>query len=220
MTFAEMRSEVELLYESINSSAAPGFTTAEWGLILTVAQRKVVLDILEEGVNKNAFNQLAIERLLQSDNYTVTATDSHFKNSDGTAAQTINTGTKVFDSKFFWLVDEYGKTASINNIPLKRITFDFYRINIDNPFRTPTVEDGFWLLQYNNKPVFITDGTALTNYYLIGCHHPDLYPIATGTDCILGKGIHYKIVEKAVALARMSVENVNGYQLTVAENAM
>jgi hypothetical protein len=224
MTFAEFKAETELLYESINSSAAPGFTDAEWGQLLTIAQRKVVKTILDEGVTKNAFNQLAIEKLMQADSYTVTATDGHFLNTDGTAAQTINTGTKAFDVKFFWIIDEYVKTAAVNNIPLKRISFDFYRINKDNPFRKPDIDEGFWLLQYNNKPVFITDGSALTNYYLIGVHHPDTYPIGTGLTygvegSWLNEGAHYRIVEEAVKLARMSVIDPQGYQLAAIDFA-
>lgn len=224
MTYAEFRSESELLYESINSSAAPGFIDAEWGQILTVAQRKVVHRILEEGVTRDSLNILAIEKLIQSDNYTVTATDTYFKNSDDSAAQTINTGTKPFKTGFFWILDEYGVTASATNVPLKRISFDFYRINIDNPFRKPNVDDGFWILQYNNKPVFITDGTALTNYWVIGVEHPDLYPIGTGLTygaegSCLNEGVHSKIVEEAVNLARMSVSDAQGYQLALAEFA-
>ena len=224
MIFTELRDETELLYESINSSAAPGFTTAEWGQILTIAQRKVVINILEEGVTKTAFNQLAMERLIQQDPYTVTATNTHFLNSDGTDSQTIDPGVKAFDTQFFWLLDEYVITAAVDNIPLKRISFDFYRTNIDNPFRSPNTTDGFWILQYNNLPVFITDGTAITNYYLVGCHHPDIYPISLANDAVYGghgswlnEGAHYLIVEEAVKLARMSVTDAPGYQLATME---
>jgi hypothetical protein len=222
MTFTEMRTETELLYESINSSPAPGFTPTEWGQILTVAQRKVVLDILKEGVTKNAFNQLAIEILIKSDKYSHFSSDTHFKNSDNTSAKIIDTDVRVFEPKFFWIIDEYVETASKSNIPIKRISFDFYRSNINNPFRMPNDDDGFWIIQYNNKPVFITDGTVITEYYLMGCYHPDNYPIAynasyNGEGSCLNEGIHSKIVEKAVTLARMSVSDPQGYQLAIAE---
>jgi len=226
MTFTELRDETELLYESINSGAAPGFTTAEWGEILTIAQRKVVINILKEGVTKTAFNQLAIERLIQPDSYIVADTDDHFFNSDGSAAQTIDPGVNAFDTQFFWILDEYVTTVggAIDNIKLNRISFDFYRSNIDNPYRSPNTTDGFWILQYNNLPVFITDGTAITNYYLVGCHHPDIYPISLantvaydGHGSQLNEGAHYLIVEEAVKLARMSVNDGPGYQLAMAE---
>jgi len=222
MTFTEMRSEAELLYESINSSAAPGFTNAEWGQILTIAQRKVVEDILKDGVTKNAFNMLAIEKLLQPDSYTSFSTDTHFKNSTGTSAVCLNIVTKVFETKFYWIIDEYVETASYGNIPIKRVSFDFYRVNIENPFRSPNPIDGYWLLQYNNVPVFITDGTVITKYCIVGVHHPDLYPIALGTGypveaSCLNEGVHSKIVEEAVTLARMSVIDAQGYQLSMTE---
>ena len=212
MTFTQMRTEAELLYESINSSDAPGFTATEWGTLLTAAQRKVVMAILNDGIERNALNQLAIERLVQGDSYTAFTTESHFKHADGTSAQKLNTGTKAFDSRFFWILDEYVSTGTgptlVTNIPVVKINFDFYRKNIENPFRIPTPEDGYWMLQYNNTPVFITDGTPVTAYYVVGVHHPNNFPIGQATNCVLNEGIHYKIVEEAVNLARMSVTDV------------
>ncbi len=217
MTVTQMRTEAELLYESINSSAAPGFIEAEWNIILTAAQRKVVLDILKEGVTRNSLNMLSIEKLIQPDTYTAFSSDTFFKNSDDTAAQTINTGTKAFETKFFWVLDEYADTASDTNIRLERISFDFYRANINNPFRKPNSTDGYWMLQYNNKPVFVTDGTAITKYSIIGVYHPDNYSLAIGGLCVLNEGVHSRIVEKAVELAHMSVIDPQGYQLALTE---
>lgn len=237
MTFIELKTETELLYESINSSTTPGFLDAEWSRIFTVAQRKVVLDILQEGINKNTFNQMAISKLVQKDSYTSFIDDTHYRNSDGTTfAKKLNIGVggKVFDSKFFWILDEYVTTASYVNIPILRITFDFYRENLDNPFRKPDPIEGYWLLQYASvvpgtstsiEPVFITDGTVITGYYIIGVFHPDNYPISStavypvgGTQAsCLNESVHYRIVEKAVTLARMSVDDPSGYQLALNE---
>lgn len=220
MTFTEMRTEAELLYESINSSAAPGFTNTEWGIILTVAQRKIVRRILLNGITRDAFNQLAIEKLIQSDNYAVFTNDSHYKNTDGTPARRLNVVPPVgkeFNSDFFWILDEYATTAGVSNIPLFKISFDFYRKNLDNPYRTPNTIDGFWVLQYNNIPVFITDGTVITGYYIIGVEHPDNYPISSTQNCILNEGVHSDIVQEAVTLAHMSVVDAQGYQLALNE---
>jgi hypothetical protein len=229
MTFNEMVTEAELLYESLNSSDAPGFTNEEWGQLFTVAQRKVVVKILEEGVEKNAFNQLAIEKLIQNTTYLAASfdTDDHFLNSNNTVATRLDV---VFNTKFFWILDEYVITATGTNIPLKRITYDFYRVNIKNPFRIPSNVEGFWVLQYNNNPVFITDGTAITEYHIIGVEHPDgypdsypivsgvVYPTAGGTQAsCLNPSVHPRIVEEAVTLARMSVNDAQGYQLAMAE---
>ena len=226
MTFDQMRAEAELLYESINSSNAPGFLPIEWGQFLTIGQRRVVLRILGEGVTKNAFNQLAIEYLIKSDNYTAFTVNAHFKNVDGTSARELNispSAGKAFDARFFWVLDEYVTIASKSNIPVTRITYDFYRTNKDNPFRTPSADFGYWLLHYNNIPVFITDGTEITGYYIVGVYHPDNYPIGfqdhvdIPDDCVLNESIHSKIVEEAVTLARMSVTDPQGYQLALAE---
>ena len=230
MTFAQMLAEAELLYET-DSGTNPGFQDAEWGRWFTMGQRKVVLDILRDGIGKNTFNQLAIEKLVQVVSYANFDNDTHFKNSDGTAAKKLNV---VFDNKFFWILDEYGVTATHPMVPLDRITYDFYRINLDNPFRKPNPEEGFWMVQYSTAlptasttsvPIFITDGTALTAYKVVGVYHPDNYAIAPanvypvgGTEAsCLNASVHPIIVETAVKLARMSVSDVPGYQLAVAE---
>jgi len=220
MTFLEMRAEAELLYESINSSDAPGFTNTEWGGLLTVAQRRVVRRILNDGINKNAFNQLAIEFLVKEDSYSAFALDTHFKNTDGSPARRLNTTPPVgkeFDSMYFWILDEYATTSTTDNIPLLKINYEFYRKNIENPFRSPNQIDGFWVLQYDNTPVFITDGSLVSGYYVVGVYHPDNYPIDIAHDCQLNEGIHSDIVQEAVTLARMSVTDAQGYQLSLAE---
>jgi len=219
MTFVEMRREAELLYESINSSDAPGFTDAEWGIILTAAQRKVVRRILEEGINSSAFNQLAIEYLVKSALYTSFIANTYYQNTDGSPAQCLNIAlpTGQFSLLFFWILDEYVSTVTASNIPVLKINYDFYRKNIINPFRTPNIIDGIWMLQYNNTPVFITDGTLITSYHVVGVQHPDNYPISATTDCLLNEGVHSMIVQEAVTLARMSVSDTQGYQLSLAE---
>jgi hypothetical protein len=214
MTFAQMRTEAELLYESINSSAAPGFTTAEWGTILTAAQRRIVRNILKEGVTRDSFNILSIERLIKYEDYLQFDSDEYYKNSDGSQSQKLD---EPFDTTIFWVLDEYVNTVSKGNIPLIRRSFDYYRTNIGNPFRTPNSDDGFWIIQRGNTPIFITDGTEINKYLIMAVEHPDNYPIDSTHDCILNIGVHSDIVEEAVKLARMSVDDPQGYQLALAQ---
>ena len=214
MTFAEMKAETELLYESMNSSTAPGFIDEEWGIILTRAQHALVDEILAVGVVRNSATMLAIEKLFRPAVYTTFGTDSYFRNSDGSLAQILS---DVLDTSFIWILDEYVNTADKNNIRLRRITFDFYRVNLENPFRHPDEDDSFWVLQKDNIPVFITDGTTITSYNVLGVDNPNIYPIDATHDCVLNVGIHYKIVEQAVKLARMSVVDIQGYQAAIAE---
>lgn len=235
MTFNELLTETELLYESLNSSDAPGFTQEEWGQLFTIAQRKVVLKILQEGVEKNALNQLAIEKLIQEDSYLVFTTNLHFKNADGSPAKQLDA---VLNPKFFWILDEYVATAIYPMIPVRRITYDFYRRNLSNPFRKPDPVEGFWMFQQSlvvptdvaatgTVPIFITDlvTSVITGYYVVGVFHPDNYPIVSGivyptggtqASC-LNPSVHPRIVEEAVTLARMSVVDQAGYQLAVTE---
>jgi hypothetical protein len=226
MTFNELVAETRLLYEEISSSSAPGFLSEEWGQFFTIAQRKVVVKILEEGINKNAFNQVAIEKLVKANTYNVIIADTHFKDVNGvTAAQAIDISPDPLKYQFFWVLDEYVKTSANKNIPIKRITYDFYRTNLKNPFRVPDEDEGYWALQYNNILVFITDGTTITGYQVVGVEHPDTYPIVSGVvypaggtqaSC-LNPSVHPRIVEEAVTLARMSVTDTQGYQLAMAE---
>lgn len=237
MTFSEMRAEAELLYESIDSSNAPGFLDAEWGQFFTIAQRKIVIKILSEGITKNAINQLAIEKLIIKDSYADFVANTHYRNSDGTFAWQLDRTHATVDPRFFWILDEYVDTATHSNIPLDRITYDFYRSNLDNPFRKPDPVEGYWVLQFittgpdtavSSEPVFITDGSEITGYYIVGASHPDDYPIgpgivydtASGEEAsVLNQSIHSRIVEEAVTLARMSVVDAQGYQLALAEFA-
>jgi hypothetical protein len=225
MTFAQMRAEAEILYESINSSDAPGFLDTEWGSLFTVAQRRIVRKILEEGLEKGILSMTAIAPLIESESETTITTDSYFLNSDGTAAFTLDTGSSQIDDEYFWILDEYVTTANYSRIPLLRKSFHFYQKNLDNPFTSPSVEEGFWVISVldedndnTHRPVFITDGKEPTAYKFVGVKHPDTYSIASGSDCVLNEGVQSEIVKEAVVLAHMSVLDPNGFQLTVTDD--
>jgi len=228
MTFAEMRYEAEILFESITSGAAPGFNDAEWGVIFTAAQRKLVLDILNEGVARNTRNSLILTPLITAGELAVADTDDFYLNSDDTPAQTIDTAVVHFPDEIFWILDEYVETAEYDRIPLLSKTYEFYQKNLDNPFNSPDLIEGFWVIRLNdasaatefNRPVFISNGIAITKYHYIGVEHPDNYEIALGSDCILHESIHGEIVSTAVKLAHQSVIDPNGFQLAVAGDSL
>ena len=228
MTFAEMRLETQILFESINSDAAPGFSDTEWGYIFTVAQRQVVLNLLREGIALDTRNSLILTPLIVSGELAVGATDDFYLNSDDTAAQTIDTAVVHFPDEVFWILDEYVETATISRIPLLSKTYEFYQKNLDNPYDGPSTIEGFWVMRRNddsaatefNRPVFISDGTAITSYHYLGVEHPDQYSIALGSDCVLHESIHGDIVKLAVKLAHLSVIDPNGFQLAVASDAL
>lgn len=76
MTFAEMKSRAEILYESIDSSDAPGFTQTEWGEIFTQAQYEVVNGILEQGAGRNAPNRRALDAIIKMVQFSDTVENS------------------------------------------------------------------------------------------------------------------------------------------------
>lgn len=228
MLFSEMKQEVKILYESINSSAAPGFTNSGWQTLFNIAQRKLIWDILNKGLTKDAFTMRMLEPItIYNDDNTAAEVD-YFLNSDNTAAKGFE-----LDDKIFWILDEYLKDDTYNRIPLKRITYDFYQDNLKNPYKKPALgTDGkFWVISstvgatYNT--VVITDGTTLANpvYKVVGIYHPDENEISiadaydNGCSKLL-KAAHPLIVERAVELAHLAVIDPQGYQLQVAENQL
>jgi len=229
MTFAEMRTEVEVLYEFVNSANAPGFTDAEWGTIFTAAQRNVVYRILNEGIAANAKNQIAISYLIETQTITDIETTTFYLNSGGTAAYTIDVdldADSFVDEEFFWILDEYASSATLSRIRLNRITFNHYQKNLDNPYAQPSTIEGFWILSVQdatndntNRPIIITDGTAITSYNLVGVKHPDTYPIDDSNNCLLNESIHSDIVKEAVALAKFSVDDPQGFQMALLNSA-
>jgi len=217
MIFAEMRTEVEILYEFVNSNAAPGFTDAEWGTIFTAAQRRIVLKILADGVANGAFNRLAIEALIKTIQYNTWTTSTYYLNTDGTAAKELD---DTFDVTLFWILDEYVTSSTYPRIPLKTITFEEYQANLSNPFKKPDLLEGFWVIHKTGVPTIITDGTTILLYNIVGVEHPDNYAIASGSDCVLNESVHSLIVADAMKLARMSVNDAEGFQIAVAADAI
>lgn len=228
MTFDDMRNEAEILFESITSDTAPGFTDSEWGTIFTVAQRRIVLGILKEGIARNALTALQLNNLLVYDTITDLAKDTFYYNSDGSFADTVDATLDNFSEKVFWILDEYVASANYDRIPLLRKTYDYYQKNLPNPFAKPDVLEGFWAISVKdstyadptNRPVFIGDGTVLTGYKYIGVEHPDYYAISSGNDCILHESIQGDIVAEAVKLAHKSVLDPQGYQMAVTEEQL
>lgn len=230
MLFSDMKQEIKILYESINSSDAPGFTNSEWQVILNAAQRKLVWGILNKGLTKDAFTMRMLEPIIVYANNDANIDVDYYLNSDNTAAKGF-----LLDEDIFWLLDEYLTCTEYNKISLKRITYDFYQDNLKNPYRKPGVDtDGkFWVIASavpgagNYNTVIISDGSTLTSpiYKTMGVYHPDNSEIDiadgyTNGCSILSKAAHPLIVERAVELAHLAVTDPEGYQLQVTENQL
>lgn len=88
-----MKTRAEILYESIDSATAPGFTNSEWGEIFSQAQYKVVFDILKDGINRNAFNRRALDPIVRMVEFKDDDGDDEliesFSDYSGTVAKTV-----------------------------------------------------------------------------------------------------------------------------------
>ncbi len=219
MTANEMKYAAKVIFESIDSDDAPSFTDGEWGVILSFAQHSIVLDILKEGLSENEQSRVAIQALIKSGSNSVVAPIDSTSVYDN--AYTFTLDPNVND---VWIALDLGvDTDSINNIEIKPISFDFYRKNINNPFRKPDIDDKFWgLYESGNNIIVITDGTPVTNLRFEYVDNLEKYPIlpdpTAEVDCILHSSIHKTIVSKAGALAHLYVQDPQGYQMQVTEN--
>jgi hypothetical protein len=215
---SEMKYEFKIIYESIASADAPGYTDRELSVLLTQAQEKVVLDICSDGADKDEFNRRALSTLFTSN------TQTSF-----TAGTYPNSYVVTIPTDYLFALNERGSSTGTgyvrNNIEVKSISYDTYNANIYNPFYKP-YEWLFWRLVADGKPTVITDGGTLSSYKIDYIKKPTPIIITTLTtgqeiegsyltaaDCTLDHSIHRKIVYKAAELAKMAIQDQMGYQL-------
>lgn len=215
LTAKEMQYEAKIVYEALASADAPGYTDRQWSILLTQAQEKVIIEIINEGLDKNESNRRAISKLLTP----VTLNLKDLPTSFWPNSKLIS-----FPEVYFHMVyDNIDDT-----IKLKSVSYDYVNANLSNPFENPN-EKEFWKVVSNEGIIIITDGvTEISKYKLIYLKKP--IPIitkenieiegykVTGAEnqisCELDPIIHRRIVERAGRLAEAYVNNQAGYQLS------
>lgn len=216
LTAKEMEYEAKVAYEAIASADAPGYTSRQWSILLTQAQEKVVLSIARDGMDKNEFNRRAIAKLI------TTQTESA---PFGSIPHISNSNDIELESSYLYILQD---TANVG-VRLKPISYDYYHMNLENPFEKPYDKE-FWRLVSNKGVIVITDGTPLTAYTVTYIKRPK--PIITKelttptaiegytnvTDCELDHSIHREIVSVAARLANAYTTNQVGYQIQDIEN--
>ena len=76
LSASQMLYETKILYESIASSAAPGYTNREWSVILTQAQEELINEMYLDGIEKDDFNKRVMQSLVTNTTRTAfTASD-------------------------------------------------------------------------------------------------------------------------------------------------
>ena len=227
LTASEMLYEAKVLYESIASADAPGYTNLQWSILLTRAQHNVVTRLWEEGYDKDEVHRGALSTLL-TPTISTTKTD---RDDIYTSSQFQAWEFTVDDDIMF----TYSERCSYGN-PIKYadvipVEWDYYKMNVDNPFEQP---DGtyFWgMVGSNSTPVYskvILVPASITplTLYTVGIHYP--IPIVingvtlqgvtgnsiTGVgNCKLHSAIHRDIVEEAANLASAYSKDLVGYHI-------
>lgn len=230
LSAAEMKYEAQIIYESIASAHAPGFTDKEWSVLLTQAQEKVVKNIIKDGIDRNEENRRAIETLIKPATFGVAAYS-------GSVFPNAYTLVKASNSdNIFHLIDEFALVGTAY-IKIKPITYEYYFSNHNNPFRKPSIdEDGyFWKLVQtagttSTSEIIITDGSIMTQYKCIFVQRPTpiiitaltdgttIDKLSTQTDCALHHSVHREIVKQAATLAFAYLQEQAGYQMQKIEN--
>lgn len=216
MTYAQMQARAEILFEAIDSGNLPGFIQAEWVDLFNQAQEKLVIDILQDGISKNAFNRRAIDILVESDNvagnYTQAGSSPKF--------------TITLTEDTWWILDVSAdvtlSSTSTTDILVDEISYDERKKNKNNPFKKPDKTERFWYdLEESDMIVYTDTVTTLDELDVRYARLPLTIDTADGYvthACELHPSVHSRIVELAVQLAYKSLTDEKGFQLQVIEN--
>jgi len=225
LTASEMLYEAKVLYESIASADAPGYTNLQWSILLTRAQHNVVTRLWEEGYDKDEVHRGALSSLLN----TITTSSPTNKPLVHANAWEFKVNTSIAGSTMMFTYSEratYTKSTITYYADVIPVEWDYYKMNVDNPFECP---DGtyFWgLIGGNSSPYYtktiITNGETPITLITTGLIFPQpiivnasvtLQGVIGVTSCALHPAIHRDIVEEAANLASAYSKDQLGYQI-------
>ena len=233
LTAAEMRYESKLIYESIVSGDAPGYTAREWSELLTQAQEYEVQKVIEDGLDNNEINRKSIDRLI---------TNEVVSGGSIVSGDLDNSYSVQLATNYYHILNKYANltTSSQDHIKVLPISHQAYKSNINNPTKKPYVDDNnneglVWELVTNDASkrqilIVIPTGYVLTNVTIDYLKDPvpiivpfayasgtieglDLTANQAGLDCELSSIIQRNIVKRAADLAAAYSRDKLGYQL-------
>ena len=226
MTATDMSYEFNIVYESIASMAAPGYTEREKSVLLTQAQEEIIIEVAQKGLDSNDYARVVLDRLLTEYNNTnntvgILADTTLINNNSYSVTVTPASATYTF----FYPFIEFAVTANPTYQRVcKPVDFDSYYTTISNPWSNP-YNDMYWRLISNNKLIIVTDGKALDSIKGLYIRKPQ--PIITATtptfsidgvtniatiDSALNPIVHREIVYRAAKKAFAAVKDQVGYQ--------
>lgn len=140
LTAPQMEYEAKVVYESLASADAPGYTSRQWSILLTQAQEKLVLEVIKQGFDNDEINRRKIHSLLRQGVEAEIIQDSH-----------IPFGYRVkFPSRYLHIVKD---SASVKGsaIPVRKQLNIWYK-----PSEVPTSQTQFGTITFtkeNHPPV-------------------------------------------------------------------
>lgn len=228
MTAQEMSKEFNIVFESVASMNAPGYTEYEKSVLLTQAQEDIAIEVAQKGMDSNDYARTVLEKLLVRYNSPVIA-----ENSTLITSLTINRVYNVTlpaSPAFYYPFIEFAVTGAGGTLyerGCKPVDFNTVFTNKSNPYANP-YKDLYWRMYDNGYLVIITDGTVLTG--LKGLYLKKPNPIITAvlvgntidnetaiTQPTLNPIVHREIVYRAAMKAYAAMKDQAGYQLQNAE---
>ena len=224
MTSQEMSKEFNIVFESVASMNAPGYTEYEKSVLLTQAQQDIAIEVAQKGLDSNDYARTVIGKLMTD--YTGIVPSAN------TSLTLGNAYDVTLPAEFFYPYIEFAVTSTPTYQRVcKPVDYDSLYTTISNPYSNP-YNDMYWRIFHNGKMIIITDGKTLTG--LKGVYLTKPTPILTAStpaftidgvlntatvDPILSPIVHREIVYRAAMKAYAAMKDQAGYQLQNAEQA-
>ena len=229
MTSQEMSREFNIIFESVASMAAPGYTEYEKSVLLTQAQEEVTIETAQKAMDSNDFARTVLEKLITRYSTPTVAEDFDVIKSTTTNRVYKMTLPASPQPQFFYPYIEFACTGTGTTYyerVCKPVDYDSYYTSIANPYANP-YKDLYWRLYDNGYLIIVTDGTALATPYIKGLYIKKPTPIitenltggktidnsATATDSCLHEVVHREIVNRAAMKAYAAIRDQVGLQL-------
>lgn len=225
LTAAQMKYEAKLQFEDIASNDAPSFTDREWSVLLTNAQAKVVYEAYKK-FDSDEESRVALQALIKrfGANNAEDALDRIT-----IAADILPSAYKVtLPADYMYSIFEHAKTSKSQYVKVVQVPYDAYAVNIQNPYKKPSMSKIWRLIGYENNLILISP-YQINDYICTYISRPEPIitailttpiegTITTVNDCKLHANLHRRIVSVAVELAHAAVMDPNGYQLQRVES--
>lgn len=223
MTTQEFSSEFDVLYNNIMSNAAPGLDEYEKSVFLTKAQSEILKNYFnpkgnkyQEGFDDSAKRQIDFSSLVRVAEPTIISSDSSYIKMDGRSK------LYTIPTDILFIVNETAKLTSdfsSRYLSIVPISFEEYNRLMSKPYKCPLKNQGWRLLQYNNKGVaeVIVVGGTLSEYKIRYIKRPKPIILAnldetysnvsidgetSVSECELDPILHPEILQRAVELAK------------------